>query len=331
MGGGASTYDYGFRIYNAALAKFLSVDPLSASYPWYTPYQFAGNMPIWAIDLDGCEPVISQESINNSIGQPTLKLQNGKTAIISQGYYIISYHTLGADPNNGSYYYCRIGGKEWIQFQPLSMSNMHYQYIKKHFQGIGKSMDIMLVGAVVGVGSILTLGAAIEIFGTQAVATWLAEEAVETVFENITGIPAIVNPMDVLQKGVGKLFKGSLKKLKSFERQRAAEYMSQGKFVERIDEAPNVEPRCDFIIDGKYTEFKALDNLEYNASTALTKLQDATMKTNVQVIDLDIRKPGGTPQNARDLYARFLGTTEGKAFQGEVRIATSDGLLTFKK
>jgi hypothetical protein len=28
---------------------------LSKGYPWYTPYQFAGNMPIWAIDLDGLE------------------------------------------------------------------------------------------------------------------------------------------------------------------------------------------------------------------------------------------------------------------------------------
>jgi len=55
MGGGGSTYDYGFRIYNPSLGKFLSVDPLSSSYPWYTPYQFAGNMPIWAIDLDGLE------------------------------------------------------------------------------------------------------------------------------------------------------------------------------------------------------------------------------------------------------------------------------------
>ena len=55
MGGGGSTYDYGFRIYNPSIGKFLSVDPLTASYPWYTPYQFAGNMPIWAIDLDGLE------------------------------------------------------------------------------------------------------------------------------------------------------------------------------------------------------------------------------------------------------------------------------------
>jgi hypothetical protein len=32
------------------------VDPLTRSYPWYTPYQFAGNTPIQAIDLEGAEP-----------------------------------------------------------------------------------------------------------------------------------------------------------------------------------------------------------------------------------------------------------------------------------
>jgi hypothetical protein len=32
------------------------VDPLTSSYPWYTPYQFAGNNPIKFIDLDGLEP-----------------------------------------------------------------------------------------------------------------------------------------------------------------------------------------------------------------------------------------------------------------------------------
>lgn len=48
--------DYGFRIYDPRVARFLSVDPLTKDYPWYTPYQFAGNMPIQAIDLDGLEP-----------------------------------------------------------------------------------------------------------------------------------------------------------------------------------------------------------------------------------------------------------------------------------
>jgi RHS repeat-associated protein len=48
-------YDYGFRIYNPRISKFLSVDPLMKQFPWYTPYQFAGNKPIAFVDLDGRE------------------------------------------------------------------------------------------------------------------------------------------------------------------------------------------------------------------------------------------------------------------------------------
>jgi RHS repeat-associated protein len=55
VSGEGNVYDYGFRVYNPRIGRFLSVDPLFQSYPWYTPYQFAGNMPIWAIDLDGLE------------------------------------------------------------------------------------------------------------------------------------------------------------------------------------------------------------------------------------------------------------------------------------
>lgn len=55
---GEVSYDYGFRIYNPAIGKFLSVDPLTKSYPMLTPYQFASNTPIQAIDLDGLEALI---------------------------------------------------------------------------------------------------------------------------------------------------------------------------------------------------------------------------------------------------------------------------------
>jgi RHS repeat-associated protein len=50
--------DYGERIYNCSIAKFLSADPLivkGKQYPWYSHYHFAGNTPISAIDLDGLE------------------------------------------------------------------------------------------------------------------------------------------------------------------------------------------------------------------------------------------------------------------------------------
>jgi RHS repeat-associated protein len=53
--GDLTHYDYGFRIYNPAIAKFLSVDPLSPEYPSWTPYAFAMNRPIDGIDLDGLE------------------------------------------------------------------------------------------------------------------------------------------------------------------------------------------------------------------------------------------------------------------------------------
>ena len=60
VNGKGNQYDYGFRIYNPRIAKFLSTDPLSREYPWYTPYQFAGNMPIQYIDRDGLEPSKAQ-------------------------------------------------------------------------------------------------------------------------------------------------------------------------------------------------------------------------------------------------------------------------------
>ena len=70
LGGSGSTYDYGFRIYNPNIAKFLSVDPLTKDYPWYTPYQFAGNKPIWAIDLDGLEEaIVTQKFYDHGLGK----------------------------------------------------------------------------------------------------------------------------------------------------------------------------------------------------------------------------------------------------------------------
>ncbi len=47
--------DYGMRIYDNRLGRFLSVDPIAKDYPELTPYQFASNKPINSIDLDGLE------------------------------------------------------------------------------------------------------------------------------------------------------------------------------------------------------------------------------------------------------------------------------------
>ncbi len=48
--------NFGIRMNNPSRGRFLSVDPLTKCYPELTPYSFANNRPINAIDLDGLEP-----------------------------------------------------------------------------------------------------------------------------------------------------------------------------------------------------------------------------------------------------------------------------------
>jgi len=62
--------DYGMRMYDPRIGKFLSIDPVSTKYPWLTPYQFASNKPISGVDLDGkewAEPVVTQEDNGKTI------------------------------------------------------------------------------------------------------------------------------------------------------------------------------------------------------------------------------------------------------------------------
>jgi RHS repeat-associated protein len=47
--------DYGMRIYDPRIAKFLSVDTMFKQYPMLSTYQFASLSPIQGIDLDGNE------------------------------------------------------------------------------------------------------------------------------------------------------------------------------------------------------------------------------------------------------------------------------------
>jgi RHS repeat-associated protein len=53
--GEGNQQDYGLRIYDPRLGRFLSVDPLFKEYPYKTSYDFAENSPILGSDLDGAE------------------------------------------------------------------------------------------------------------------------------------------------------------------------------------------------------------------------------------------------------------------------------------
>ena len=102
--------DYGFRIYYPGLGKFLSVDPLFKSYPWYTPYQFAGNTPISCIDLDGLEMYFAADG--SFLGQS----KHGGSEIRVATSYTLHNETTKWSGKNGWY--------EITKSQPLSQFDL---------------------------------------------------------------------------------------------------------------------------------------------------------------------------------------------------------------
>ena len=70
--GSGNSYDFGARIYDSRIAKFLSTDYFIKEYVPYTPYGFALNNPIFLKDADG-------NVVVDSKGRPiTISIQKAK-------------------------------------------------------------------------------------------------------------------------------------------------------------------------------------------------------------------------------------------------------------
>jgi RHS repeat-associated protein len=72
--GEGNQQDYGMRIHDPRLGRFLSVDPIGKEFPELTTYQFASNSPVANIDLDGGEKLYYTLAIKD--GKPELSLTN---------------------------------------------------------------------------------------------------------------------------------------------------------------------------------------------------------------------------------------------------------------
>ena len=72
--------DYGARMYNTRLGRFISPDPLivgQKKYAWLSGYQFASNRPIDGIDMDGLESVLYYINFEGErIGTSKVELKN---------------------------------------------------------------------------------------------------------------------------------------------------------------------------------------------------------------------------------------------------------------
>jgi RHS repeat-associated protein len=115
IGGEGSLQDYGMRVYDSRVGKFLSSDPLFEDYPWYSPYSFAGNNPIWAIDLDGLEEFIVVDKVNGA------------------GEIERHYERTGTDKGKGTYEY------RGVERPVSSATGMDKQMFKAFYRPDGKA------------------------------------------------------------------------------------------------------------------------------------------------------------------------------------------------
>jgi RHS repeat-associated protein len=101
--GEGNQQDYGMRIYDPRVGRFLSVDPITNKYPELTPYQFASNTPIQAIDLDGTEGEYSMDSENEKLkrqGQTMLKKMDYRNNPLARYQSVQSTLSTSTPPKN---------------------------------------------------------------------------------------------------------------------------------------------------------------------------------------------------------------------------------------
>ena len=99
--GEGNAYDFGARIQDPRLGRWLSVDPLQKKYADLSPYNFAGNSPIAFYDPNGKEIIINYKDANGKMQSlkyvPGIKPVNNNT-FVQQVHEAVSY-VMKDDPS----------------------------------------------------------------------------------------------------------------------------------------------------------------------------------------------------------------------------------------
>ncbi|CAN5525170.1 hypothetical protein BH10BAC2_BH10BAC2_25180 [soil metagenome] len=122
--GTGNQQDYGMRIYDPRLGRFLSVDPIAKDYPSLTPYQFASNQPIESIDKDGMERMDYRLTLSDGKAQMQL-LSTGPSKEIIPG--VFGTDLLKATIDIPKHYRVEYNGQHYI----FASGGQESDYVKK--------------------------------------------------------------------------------------------------------------------------------------------------------------------------------------------------------
>ncbi|MCR6718707.1 MAG: hypothetical protein NVV59_00075 [Chitinophagaceae bacterium] len=221
--GEGNQQDYGMRIYDPRVGRFLSVDILTMDFPWYAPYQYAGNMPIQAVDLDGAEPK------GYNFNHPYVATRSGTAVTYIPSTYdgkVYEHSRLGLVT---AYAVQDIDKKCYLIFQSATGAKKKYWYREYDKDGWKGNVNGFkwstppdaseALTAIIFIPMVALPGAVA--VGTTGVGTYILKELGEEAFEQVTGIPVILDPVDIVEQAfkrtAKKEFKESAQKqLKTF-------------------------------------------------------------------------------------------------------------------
>lgn len=150
--GSGNSLEFKFRIYDPRLGRFLSVDPLTNKYPFWTPYSFAGNRPIDGVDLEGKEwEQYMMRKIVESKGVAALKVittSNGSGPVVDATYSLQSKSNKATFDNLKTAYSTDPGiihnpNNSFANYKPMKSSNDGGNQL-----AVGDHMDIDIMGGV---------------------------------------------------------------------------------------------------------------------------------------------------------------------------------------
>ena len=94
-------YDFGARIYDGRIGRWLSVDPLEGKYPYVSPYCFVLNSPLLYIDPDGKDIIISEAFVNSIFWKTFLNVSFENKVIFSIQRNSANQYVLKLDMKEG--------------------------------------------------------------------------------------------------------------------------------------------------------------------------------------------------------------------------------------
>lgn len=144
VSGNGNQYDNGFRIYNPRLGRFLSVYPLTSSYPWYTPYQFTGNKPTRFVDLDGLEEydimLLDDDKYAKIKVIHTPTARYGETGQVYR--FFRNGEQVGTDPNGRNYFTSTEGFTGFLNDKGIASLEKALDEMKDYPQGNSRTVSL---------------------------------------------------------------------------------------------------------------------------------------------------------------------------------------------